>query len=127
MLLFEDILTLLMFFTPAMTGFALTLFAPLLQPSQTVRVLFIGLANGVIAALIFGLAMLRGVIGIQGVLFSIGLAFIIGALLSLVTASDSIAEEIGCFAVMSCSRLSSCLTAAIHSRLLCGTKSGREL
>jgi predicted membrane-bound spermidine synthase len=91
--LLKDILGLVIFFSPCITAFALAAFSPLKQLRQPVRLFVIGFVNGVIAALISGLGMLRGVISSRALLFIVGMSIVIGAFFSLLASSETITEK----------------------------------
>jgi hypothetical protein len=89
----DDILGLIIFFSPCITAFVLVAFSPLKQLRQPGRLLVIGLANGANAGLISGLGMLRGMVTSRALLFIVGVSILIGAFFSLLASSESISEQ----------------------------------
>ena len=89
----DDILGAAMFFSPCIAAFALVAFSPLGKLRQPLRLIVVGVANGVIVAFVLGLGMLRGMVGIRVLLFSVGVSAFIGAFFSLLADSQTISKK----------------------------------
>src|SRR5262245_7381722 len=89
----DNFLGLVIFFSPCIAAFALVTFSPLRQLSQPLRFIALGFANGVIAALVSALGMLRGMISSRLLLFIVGISIVIGAFFSLLASSESISQK----------------------------------
>ena len=89
----DNILGLVIFFSPCIAAFALVAFSPLRQLRQPVRLFVIGLANRAIAAFLSALGMLRGMISSRLLLFIVGVSIVIGAFFSLLASSESISQK----------------------------------
>ena len=89
----DNILGLVIFFSPCIAAFALVAFSPLRQLRQPVRLFVIGLANGAIAAFLSALGILGGMIGSRALLFIVGASIVIGAFFSLLGSSESISQK----------------------------------
>src|SRR5262245_30668564 len=89
----DNVLGLLIFFSPAITAFALAAFSPLKQLRQPLRLFVIGLVNGAVAALITGLGVLRGIYSHRALLFMVGISIVIGAFFSLLASSETLSEK----------------------------------
>ena len=89
----EGLLGLIIFLSPCITAFVLAAFSSLKQFRQPAKLFVNGFANGDIAAFIGGLGMLRGMIGGRGLLFTIGLAIVLGVFFSFLASSEAISEK----------------------------------
>jgi hypothetical protein len=89
----DDIFGLGYFFGPSITAFALAAFSPLRQLRQPAKMFAIGIASSAVAAFFSILMMSRGTIGSRAVLLIIGISFVVGALISLLTSSETISEK----------------------------------
>jgi hypothetical protein len=89
----DNLLGLVIFFSPCIAAFALITFSPLRQLRQPVRLFVIGLANGAIVAFLSALGMLRGMISGRLLLFIVGVSIVIGAFFSFLASSESISQK----------------------------------
>jgi hypothetical protein len=89
----DNVLGLVIFFSPCITAFALVAFSPLKQLRQPVRLFVIGFVNGAIVPLISGLGMLRGIFSGRALLVIVGIPIVIGAFFSLLASSETISQK----------------------------------
>ena len=71
----------------------LVTFSPLRRLRQPVKFLVIGFASGVIAALLSAVAMARGSVSGRVTLFIVAISIVVGAVISLLTSSETISEK----------------------------------
>ena len=71
----------------------LVTFSPLRRLRQPVKFLVIGFASGVIAALLSAVAMARGSVSGRASLFIVAISIVVGAVISLLTSSETISEK----------------------------------
>ena len=71
----------------------LVTFSPLRRLRQPVKFLVIGFASGVIAALLSAVAIARGSVSGRASLFIVAISIVVGAVISLLTSSETISEK----------------------------------
>jgi hypothetical protein len=89
----SSILGILIFFAPCITAFVLVTFSPIGRLRQPLKFFVIGFATGVTAALLSALAMARGSISSRVFTFIVGISSLVGAVVSLLTSSETITEK----------------------------------
>ena len=89
----SSILGIIIFFAPCITAFVLVTFSPLRRLRQPLKFFVIGFASGVTAALISALAMVRGNVSSRAFLFIVGISSVVGAVITLLTSSETITEK----------------------------------
>jgi hypothetical protein len=89
----DDVFGLAIFFGPPITAFILATFSPLRQIRQRAKLFVIGFFSSAVAAIFSISPILRGAMGSRGFRLSIGISFVVGALISPLTSSETIREK----------------------------------
>ena len=89
----SSILGIIIFFAPLITAFVLVTFSPLRRVRQPLKFFVTGFASAVTAALLSALAMARGSVSSRAFPFIVGISSVVGALVSLLTSSETITEK----------------------------------
>ena len=89
----SSILGIIIFFAPLITAFVLVTFSPLRRVRQPQKFFVTGFASGVTAALLSALAMARGSVSSRAFTLIVGISSVVGALVSLLTSSETITEK----------------------------------
>ena len=89
----STILGIIIFFAPLITAFVLVTFSPLRTVRQPLKFFVTGFASAVTAALLSALAMARGSVSSRAFPFIVGISSVVGAVVSLLTSSETITEK----------------------------------
>src|SRR5262245_32203276 len=89
----DDVFGLGLFVGPPIAAFALATFSPLRRSRQPVKLLVVGLASAAVPAFFSISPILRGAIGRRGFLLSVGMSFVVGAFITLLTSSETISGK----------------------------------